>query len=61
LNLAAPKAGKEGEQKTIDPSDHQDAHRLLPRFAGQAKNAFDKWSMLLARRFAELRGVAPKQ
>ncbi len=26
-----------------------------------AKNAFDKWSMLLARRFAELRGVAPKQ
>ena len=26
-----------------------------------AKNAFDKWSMLLARRLAELRGVAPKQ
>jgi len=26
-----------------------------------ARNAFDKWSMLLARRFAELRGVAPKQ
>ena len=26
-----------------------------------AKNAFDKWSMLVARRFAELRGVVPKQ
>lgn len=26
-----------------------------------AKNAFDKWSMLVAKRFAELRGVAPKQ
>ena len=26
-----------------------------------AKNAFDKWSMLVARRLAELRGVAPKQ
>ena len=26
-----------------------------------AKNAFDKWSLLLARRLAELRGVAPKQ
>jgi hypothetical protein len=24
-----------------------------------AKNAFDKWSMLVARRFAELRGVTP--
>ncbi len=26
-----------------------------------AKNAFDKWSLLVAQRFAELRGVAPKQ
>ena len=26
-----------------------------------AKNAFDNWSMLVARRFAELRGVSPKQ
>jgi len=25
-----------------------------------AKNAFDKWSLLVAQRFAELRGVAPK-
>jgi hypothetical protein len=24
-----------------------------------AKNAFDKWSLLVARRFAELRGVTP--
>ena len=27
----------------------------------QAKEAFDKWSMLVAKRFAELRGVSPKQ
>lgn len=26
-----------------------------------AKNAFDKWSMLVAQRFAELRGVSPQQ
>ena len=24
-----------------------------------AKNAFDKWSMLVAKRFAELRGATP--
>jgi hypothetical protein len=24
-----------------------------------AKNAFDKWSLLVAQRFAELRGVTP--
>ena len=24
-----------------------------------AKNAFDKWSMLVAKRFATLRGVSP--
>jgi hypothetical protein len=26
-----------------------------------AKEAFDKWSLLVAKRFAELRGVKPKQ
>jgi len=26
-----------------------------------ARNAFDKWSLLVARRFAELRGVKPPQ
>jgi len=26
-----------------------------------AKNAFDKWSLLVAKRFAELRGVTPSK